>query len=229
MDRLTFLILAALCGTALGGLHGKVTLKGAPPSPDQPIRVTGDPKCSHSLTTENWKIGEGGALADVVIALQNASAANASDVKGLIDQQGCHYVPHVVAIGKGGTVTFKNSDATLHNIHGIDLTGGSPRDLFNIGQATAGMMTDRKFDVPGLYKIKCDVHPWMLGWIFVAGSSFVAVSGADGAFQIPGKLPDGEYTVQAWHSGFDKALTQKFSVKAGDAEINFEFDANNAK
>ena len=49
-----------------------------------------------------------------------------------------------------------------------------------------------------IVKFKCDVHPWMTGYVAVATNPFFAVSDADGSFKIE-KLPAGTYTLEAWH------------------------------
>ncbi len=223
--------LLLLAASAQAAVEGKVTLSGTPAELAHPVRFTAaDPTCPHgaSLTQENWKIAPGGGLADTIITVQNAPASK-PDAKALVDQKGCRYEPHVLCIVQGTTVTFKNSDQTLHNVHGMQYMGANENsvDLFNLGQI-GGMSTDQIFDTSGIFKIKCDVHPWMLGWIFVTQSRFFAVTGADGAFRLPAGLPDGAYHAQAWHSGFEKPLLQDFTVKGGNATVNFEFNAAQA-
>lgn len=215
---------------AFAEVTGKVTLKGAPPVPDKPIRTVADPRCKHegNLTTENWKVAPDGALADVVVAVQKAPAsATAGSGTALMDQVGCQYIPHVLAVEKGTTVTFKNSDKTLHNVHAIEYPGktGKGKDLFNVGQPVQNMTTPKKFDQLGVVKVKCDVHPWMLAFVYVSDSPMFAVTGADGSFKLPPGLADGDYEVQAWHAQFDKPLVQKLTVKDGAGTLNFEFAA----
>jgi len=221
---LTLLLLAS---SALASVQGKVTLLGTPRDPDVPIPTASDPACGHgNLTTENWKIGPGNGLADTVVWVQDGPAGKPNpDAKAVIDQKGCRYIPHVLCIPKGTTVTFKNDDQTLHNVHGMQYLGKNENsvDIFNLGQI-AGMATGQTFDTAGIFKIKCDVHSWMLGWIIVTESRFFAVTGADGSFQFP-PLPDGSYHAQAWHSGFDKPLVQNFVVKGGNATLDFQFNA----
>lgn len=229
-------ILALACSvaaTAAADVTGKVTLHGAPPNPDVQIRTIADRRCTHgaNITTENWKVAADGGLADVIVTVKAPGFAAPAATKPLFDQQGCRYVPHVLAVTSGTTVTFRNSDQTLHNIHCIEYHGRSEagRDLFNIGQPMQGATSDRKFEQPGVFQIRCDVHPWMLGWIFVTDNKLAAITGSEGAFNFSAKLPDGEYSAEAWHSGFDKTLAQNFAVKNGNGVVNFEFEAAHGK
>ena len=54
-----------------------------------------------------------------------------------LDQQGCLYHPHIVALMVNQPLKIKNNDPTLHNIH------PQPKNNheFNLGQPTQGMET----------------------------------------------------------------------------------------
>jgi plastocyanin len=218
-----------------GALHaqaavtGKVTLTGTPAKGDVPINAAADPKCAHGadFKTEHWKIGPGGELANVVVYVTGAPAGTPSAEKPVIDQKGCRYNPYVTPIQKGQTVTVVNSDDTLHNVH-AKADAGAGKSLFNFGQPVKGMKTDKKFDAPGVIKLKCDVHPWMLSYVVVLDTPYFAVTKEDGTFALPAGLPDGDYTVEAWHSRFSKPLTQAVKVSGGNAEVNFNFEAAQA-
>ena len=224
-------VAAFLTASVHADVTGKVILKGTPANPDKPIKAT-DARCKHDkpdFKTENWKIGAAGELAEVVVWIEGG-AAKPLEQKPLIDQVGCQYVPHVIAVPKGSTVTIQSSDATLHNVHAVEWRGKtSPTQLFNFAQITAAgkpKQDDKKFDKASVVKLVCDVHPWMNAWVVVVDSPWFAVSGADGAVKITG-VADGEYTVKAWHSQFNTNLVQKVKVTGGSATVNFEFDAAN--
>ena len=81
-----------------------------------------------------------------------------------------------------------------------------------------------KLKEPEIFRVKCDVHPWMGAWIAVIDSPFFAITGKDGKFTLPKGLPNGDYTVVIWH---EKYGTQdaKLSVKDGRGEVNFTVKA----
>ena len=77
---------------------------------------------------------------------------------------------------------------------------------------------------PGVLRLKCDVHPWMRGYVGVSRNAFQAVTGADGAFLIP-NLPPGRYTIEDWH---EKLGATTVEVTA-PASVLFTYDgAGNA-
>ena len=69
---------------------------------------------------------------------------------------------------------------------------------FNKAQPKGAGEIEAAFEEPGIYRLR-DVHPWMRAFLVTTDNPFHAVSGADGSFSIP-KVPDGEYTMVAWHS-----------------------------
>ena len=118
---------------------------------------------------------------------------------------------HVVDLQVGQTLTIKNSDETMHNIHGKPEFNKE----FNEGQGQAGMKSDKQFTVPEMgIKIKCDVHGWMNAWLHVMEHPFYSLTKEDGKFSIKG-LPKGTYTVEIWH---EKLKAKAVEVTVGDKE-----------
>jgi hypothetical protein len=77
---------------------------------------------------------------------------------------------------------------------------------------------------PERFKIKCDVHPWMVAHVNVFEHPYFAVTGPDGAFALPGPLPDGNYTLTAWHETLGELRTE-VQVNGGKANpVEFRFD-----
>ena len=137
----------------------------------------------------------------------------------MFDQQGCRYRPHVFGIRVGQTLTIRNSDATLHNIHATP--AANPE--FNMGQPIQGMEFERTFDAPEvMVPFQCDVHSWMNAYVGVLDHPYFAVTGDDGGFDIS-ELPPGDYVVEAWHEELG-TQTQNVTVgEGGTAEVSFTF------
>lgn len=137
----------------------------------------------------------------------------------LLNQEGCIYTPHVVALQAGQELTIRNSDATLHNVH----VSPEVNKGFNIGQPIQGMASRRSFELAEMpIHVTCDVHGWMGSVIAVFDHAFFDVSGDHGGFEIP-DLPPGEYVVEAWHESLG-TLTETVQVQAGGGTaINLVF------
>jgi len=148
---------------------------------------------------------------DVVVELRPVERPELPPFEGraTMDQQGLVFVPHVLAIRKGTTVTFLNSDAEQHNVYFLDDRTGETLD---IGTWGPGVSVDHTFDEPGMVITLCKLHLEMAAYVVVTdGPWFVAAeldeSGRSASFRIDG-VPPGEYELSVWH----KKLKQKGGV-----------------
>jgi hypothetical protein len=139
----------------------------------------------------------------------------------VLNQQGCHYTPHVFGVQVGQPLDILNSDDTLHNVH----AAAQVNQEFNLGQPFKGMKTTRTFDKPEvMIPFKCDVHTWMNAFVGVLAHPYFAVSADGGKFSLK-TLPPGTYEIEAWH---EKLGTQTQTVTVGEKEtkeITFTFMA----
>jgi hypothetical protein len=214
---------AAAPGAAAGGaaakgsasIAGKISFAGTPPAPEK-IKVSADPYCQkeHKDGLERKVVDvKDGGLKDVFVYVKSGVTGTypAPTEAVELDQSGCMYKPHIVALQVGQPLKIKNADETLHNIH--------PRPAvnqeFNIGQPRKGMESTKTFDKKEvMIPVGCDVHPWMRSYISVLDHPFFAVTDEDGKYEIKG-LPAGEYEVEAVHEKL-KSQTGKITVKDGE-------------
>lgn len=213
-------------------ITGKVMLKGADAaSLRKAVDVGGNPFCTGhgEILDSTWKVAADGSLADAVITVRGSQRASNLTSAPLMDQTNCEFVPHTLAIQAGQSVRFHNSDLTFHNIRIARYAAqGKGANIDNFGQPSRGDENVKEFNVPGIYRLECDVHRWMSAWVVVHEGVHTAVSGKDGHFSISRALADGDYTVEAWHPQFPQSITQTVTVRGGKATADFEFDFANA-
>jgi plastocyanin len=226
------LAVATLCGTlfavptafAAGEIKGSVKLVGKAPEPAA-LNMKADPFCAQqpAAKDEEVVVGKGGALKNVVVRIAKGVANPPAPpaTPAVIDQNGCLYQPRVVVAQAGQTVEIRNSDQTMHNVH----TYKGTATLFNLAHIQGTGPKTKKFPTVGdVIKFKCDVHPWMTGWVLVTDNPHHAVTGADGAFDLK-DVPAGTYTVEAWHEKYG-TQTKEITVADGKpVELKLEFKA----
>ena len=135
----------------------------------------------------------------------------------VMDQKSLLFQPHILVAPVGVTVEFLNSDKVQHNIFWPAITGNKKLS-HNMGTWPTGEKRDFKFDTPGIVPLLCNVHPEMSGYIIVTPTPFYAETDAAGSFKIA-NVPDGSYTVTAWHEGFK--TQSKPVVVTGAATVEF--------
>ena len=207
-----------------GTIQGHVKLSGTPPG-NTPIGMGADPNClklnaGKRVVQERVLKDTNGGLGNVFVHVQGASSQSpAPSTPVVIDQQGCIYHPRVQGVRVGQTLEIKNSDQTLHNVHSLTTRSNA----FNAGQPLAGMVFKYPLKTEEvMLRIKCDVHPWMVGFIGVVAHPYFAVTDATGAFTIA-NAPAGKQTVQVWHELYGP-LTQTVDVTSGattTADFNY--------
>jgi plastocyanin len=137
----------------------------------------------------------------------------------VIDQKGLLFQPHIVAVQAGTTVDFLNSDKVAHNVFWSSLMqGGKKLPGKNLGTWPTGEKRPYKFDQPGVAALLCNVHPEMAGYVVVSPTPYFAKTDANGDYKIE-NVPDGAYTVVAWHEGAKNA--SKPVTVAGDTKTDF--------
>jgi len=119
--------------------------------------------------------------------------------KLVMDQKGLMFTPHIIAVQQGSTVEFLNSDSVAHNVFWISISGNKKLG-HNLGTWPKGQKQSFKFDNPGIVPLLCNVHPEMAGYVIVSPTPYYAVTDKSGEYKID-NVPDGSYTVTAWHEG----------------------------
>jgi hypothetical protein len=218
---------APLDPATLGTVSGTIHFSGKAPAPVK-IDMSMDPVCSITggdNFAEQYAVHDG-RLANVYVYIKSGPPAAMSATVPIpapvvMDQVGCKYVPHVIALMRGGSVEFRTSDGTMHNIHTMPAAAGSPS--IDISQGPKGTPQVKQFNQPEeMIPVRCNNHPWMNAFINVSATPFFAVTGADGHFSIGG-LPAGTYTLAAVHEKMGEQTMTVTVEPKGKAEADFRF------
>ena len=176
------------------------------------------------------KIENGGAIKGVVKCINVKSFENvvvyieevggnkyaAPLEHGIVDQLNLTFVPHVIAVQKGTTIDFPNSDLVRHNVF-------SPPECckqFNLGTYDMGVVKTATFDESCEIPLFCNVHTEMSSFVLVLGNPYFSVTGSDGVFKIE-NIPPGTYELKAWHEKLG-SITKDVTVATGKV-ANMDF------
>ncbi len=214
---------AAAPAGATQSIKGTVAYTGAPVVMEKINRAV-DPYCAKTpMKEETLIVNSNKTLANVLVRITkgiNTALPPPPSTAAQIEQHECMYRPRVQGIVAGQPLTIKNADGTTHNVH----TYKGSTTLFNQAQIAGSAPFEKTFkDDMAMLKFKCDIHPWMTGYVSVTNHPYFAVTGADGSFEIK-NVPAGSYTIEAWQ---EKLGTKEMPVTvAADkpAEVKFSYD-----
>lgn len=132
------------------------------------------------------------AEAPVLVYLEGAHAQPDAAKSGWIYNETFQFKPYFQVLALGGTVTVVNKDPTLHNTHLIHSS-----TLFNVAAPLPDIPIRRTLSMAGVFSVRCDLHPTMRAWLFVAENPHYAVLQSGGSYRIDG-FPAGEHRVHVW-------------------------------
>lgn len=152
--------------------------------------------------------GEGVRAPDVASELQDAAPA-------IVDQKDRQFVPYVTAIRTGTAVVFPNSDSIAHQVYSF-----SAAKRFELGLYRGRPHPPVRFDKPGIVVLGCNIHDWMIGYIYVTDALDFGTSNERGEWE-SGELAAGHYRVSLWSPRLAKdeeATSQAIAIESGRHE-----------
>lgn len=156
---------------------------------------------------------QGRPVADaVVVALPEGGAPRSAQPRtDAIEQIDLEFVPGVKAIQVGTAVSFPNRDDVRHHVYSF-----SPPRRFELPLYAGTPAKPVLFDVPGVVTIGCNIHDWMVGYIYVSESPYFATTSAQGRAQLAG-LPAGQYLMRVWHPQIAEAEESRRALGATES------------
>jgi len=207
-----------LPSTSTGTIRGIVKFQGVLPK-SKSISMASDPVCARmhagSVNVQEIITAGDGSLQNAVVFIADGIGDRnfeAPRQTAVIQQKGCMFEPHVVALQAGQPLEIVNGDSVTHNIHPLPTNNREWNMAELPGSKLEQSFAREEIAIP----VKCNVHSWMRGYIAVFKHPYFAVTDKDGSFELS-NLPPGTYTVEVWHEKLGTS-TQKVSVVADETK-----------
>ena len=143
------------------------------------------------------KDAQGKPVAKAVVSAELIEAPEASSAGGrgtlTIAQKNEQFEPFVSVVQTGTAVAFPNQDEILHNVYSFSKAKKFQLPLYR-EQAPAPVV----FDQPGTVILGCNIHDWMVAYVYVVDTPYFGKTSEDGTVNLS-NLPAGRYRVQVQH------------------------------
>ncbi|MBI3569820.1 MAG: methylamine utilization protein [Gammaproteobacteria bacterium] len=137
----------------------------------------------------------------------------------VMDQRDREFVPYVLPVQVGTSVQFPNSDNIRHHVYSF-----SSAKIFELPLYKGTPTGPVTFDKPGAVVLGCNIHDWMIGYVYVLETPYFEKTADNGEVRLTA-LPAGAVEVRVWHprlrDGVDKTL-RPITLSAG-SETRVEF------
>jgi plastocyanin len=194
---------AVSTGTGWATLRGQFVYDGTPPQ-RAPYGVSkehnicapgGQAPLQEKLVVDDATRG----IRNVAIFLREAprvhDSAQPKTESVVFDQKACVFLTHVMPISVGQPIQIKNSDPTGHNTK-IEGRANTFNQTIPAGGAIP-FTPQREETAPA--PVSCSIHPWMSAYLLPRKNGYVAVTDAEGKFEIANLPADEPIEFQVWH------------------------------
>lgn len=127
--------------------------------------------------------------------------------------------PFILPVPRNVPVSFPNHDDTAHHVYSFSPVGAFELPLYK-GDSPAPITFTR----PGVVPLGCNIHDWMIGYIYVVDSPFYTqLENGSARFD---NLPEGRFEITLWHPALDgqSLPTWQITVPAFDHVEVIELD-----
>ena len=160
------------------------------------------------------QLPDGRPLADAVVTVQavGRKLPAPAPIHAVMDQMNRMFVPEVIVVPVGSTVSFPNSDSVSHQIYSFSAAKRFQLPLYR-GKPYAPVL----FDQAGVVILGCNIHDWMIGYIDVVDAPFYGTTNARGSWSA--EVPTGRYEITVWHPRMREqspTLVRELSVDSTD-------------
>ena len=167
-------------------LRGVVKFVGAAPK-STTVNMAADQSCAKQhrapVLSQDVVTDANGGLQNAIVFISDGLGNQTFDPPSqpvVLTQKGCMYQPHVLAMQANQRLEVVNDDPTSHNIHPIPANNREWNKSQPPGSRTEETFSRAEIAIP----VKCNIHPWMRGYVAVFKHPCFAVTGKDGSFDL---------------------------------------------
>ena len=141
-------------------------------------------------------------------------------VAAVMEQENRRFVPDLLVVPEGSTISFPNRDTIFHNVFSLSKT-----KTFDLGTYPKDRTRTVTLSNAGILYVNCHLHPSMSAVIVVAPNGHFTRPDAAGHFRLQ-DVPDGRHTVVAWHkaAGFFRQTVDLDSGRPASVSFLIPFD-----
>jgi plastocyanin len=189
-------------------------VSGSSEAEDENDRVP-PPKVEASLTGAMQIDGRAASGAFGLVTLEPAEGKwkPRTPKRLVVEQRKREFLPHLMAISVGSTVSFPNFDTVFHNVFST-----SPLGAFDLGLYKAGEAREFTFQKEGIVRLGCNLHANMSAYIAVVAAPAYVVTDDTGHFALKHLAP-GRYKLKAWSERSKAPITQDITIKPGKNDV----------
>lgn len=234
-----------------GHIAGTVVVKGPTPPPKAFNLVTyPEPVfCGRISTGTAWRlldqfqVASDGGLQHAIVMLEDVPRGKPFPASSpTIEARDCTLTPPVMAVRNHQNVHILNMDPIIHDIQAYEVAPFESRVMFHRplrmnpyhpptdtgahDHLPGDPLIDRLSFTKGrrIFYLECGFHEFMQTWGVAVTNPYYAITDAQGQFTI-GDVPEGVYTLIAWHPGMGGILDMQTVVLAGETlRVRFEFE-----
>jgi plastocyanin len=155
----------------------------------------------------------GQRMPEMIIYLESTDPAFRFDPPAetvVVSQHNAKFEPGVVIVPVGTRVNFSNDEhkPIEHNVFSNSEPKKFDLGLYKPNEPVEPVLFDR----PGAVRLRCSIHRYMDGVVFVTPTPYFANVGGDGSFSIEGVRP-GNYELKTWQR------SQRYRERAVPVEV----------
>ena len=235
-----------------GAVTGQVMMKGKKPDPlAYNLALFPDPAfCGRISTGTGWRlydqfqVSPEGALQNAIVILEGIDQGKPFDrLAPTVEAKDCIFSPSVLVARNKQEVRFLNMDPVMHDIqmyetapNGSSIIFHRPLRMNPYHSLQEPQSHDHRPGEPlvdtfqftkgrRIFLAECGQHPYMQTWGLAVTNPYYAITDKEGRFSIA-DIPEGVYSLIAWHPWIGGILQMKVVVLANDIlKTQFIFDA----